>query len=255
VSIVHDPNRYLMTTDWVSQVGVPLLTFLEPTAVGNQTERRVMFAGACDVDFSFIPVQQMAEWRHHGMPDEVALVAQRGTRILFDKDGAFTELLRELPPRPQPRTNPPSALVFTEAVNDFLYHAVWCAKKLYRGERWLAKQACDGYLKQQLLRMMEWHAQAQHQWQLDTWHAGRFLEQWASPEALAGLPKTFAHYTAEDIQRALLATLDLYRQLAVTVAVSLNYAYPDETHHFVATWIQEHSPTGVTNAGPRLTTE
>ena len=51
VSIVYDPNRYLMTTDRVSQVGVPLLTFLEPTAVGNQTERRVMFKGAYDVDF------------------------------------------------------------------------------------------------------------------------------------------------------------------------------------------------------------
>ncbi len=252
VIIVRDPSRYLTTTDWLAQIGVPLLTFLEPTAVGDLTERRVLFEGACDVDFSFVPVSIVQEWGQHGMPDAVAHVAQRGARLLFDKDGDFAELLAGLPPRPR-RIAPPSAAVFTEAVHDFLYHVIWCAKKLRRGELWLAKQSCDGYLKRQLLRMIEWDAQARQQWQLDTWHEGRFLEHWAAPAVLTRLPATFAVYASQDIERALLATLSLYHELAVAVAAALNYAYPDAAHTYVMTWLQQHNVTGDTNAAPGRT--
>jgi aminoglycoside 6-adenylyltransferase len=250
VIIVRDPRRYLTTTDWLAQIGVPLLTFLEPTAVGALTERRVLFEEACDVDFSFIPLSMVQDWHQRGMPDELILVAQRGVRLLFDKDGTFAELLRGLPPQATPRIAPPSESMFTEAVHDFLYHVIWCAKKLYRGEQWIAKQSCDGYLKRKLLQMIAWDAQARRQWQLDTWHEGRFLEQWARPEVLTRLPDTFAVYASQDIQRALFATLSLYHELAIRVASTMNYAYPDAAHAYVMTWLQQHSVTGDTPAAP-----
>src|SRR3712207_4474218 len=35
VVVVTDPQPYLTTTDWLAQIAVPHLTFLEPTAIGN----------------------------------------------------------------------------------------------------------------------------------------------------------------------------------------------------------------------------
>lgn len=167
VVIVTDPHQYLSTTDWLTHIAVPHLTFLEPTAVGNLTERRVLFDGARDVDFIFVPTRVVKDLLSQGLDDAVALLFQRGVNLLFDKDDDFHALLSNVSPRSVQHV-PPSETVFTELINDYLYHVLWCAKKLYRGERWFATLACDGDLKHRLLRMMEWYAQVQHQWQLDT---------------------------------------------------------------------------------------
>lgn len=241
--IVTDPQVYLSTTDWLAHIAVPHLSFLEPTAVGNMTERRVLFDGARDVDFSFIPTTIVAQWRRQGLADDVALVAQRGLRLLFDKDGDFRALLSIVPPRPIQHVVPPSEAIFTALINDFLYHVLWCAKKLYRGELWFAALACNGDLKHRLLRMIEWHAQVRHHWQLDSWHGGRFLEHWAAPEVLAALPGTFAGYNSDAVQRALMDTLNLFHHLATIVARDLHLPYPDAAYAYVLTWIQEQAAT------------
>lgn len=73
---------------------------------------------------------------------------------------------------------------------------------------------------------MEWHARATRGWDLDTWERGHLLEEWADPRALEGLRDAFAHYDEKDIWRALLATMNLFRWLAVETADRLNHSYP-----------------------------
>jgi len=58
--------------------------------------------------------------------------------------------------------SPPAPAEFLNAVNDFWYHAVWTAKKLRRGELWIAMSCLDSYMKRRLLQMIEWHARATH---------------------------------------------------------------------------------------------
>lgn len=241
VVIVTDPHRYVSTTDWLAHIAVPHLTFLEPTAVGNLTERRVLFDGARDVDFIFVPTAVVKDVLRQGLDDGVALLFQRGVNLLFDKDDDFRALLSTVPPRPVQHHVPPSEDDFTAFINDDLYHVLWCAKKVYRGERWFATLACNGDLKHRLLHMIEWHAQVQHQWQVDTWHQGRFLEHWAAPEILDAIPSTFATYDTVDVQRALRDELNLFHQLAVLVARALHYPYPDAAHAYVATCLQHYA--------------
>ncbi len=248
VVIVTDPHLYLSTIDWITHIAVPHLTFLEPTAVGNLTERRVLFDGARDVDFIFVPTTVVRDVLRQGLDDAVALLFQRGVNLLFDKDDDFRTLLSAVPLHSVQQNTRPSEAVFTELINDYLYHVLWCAKKLYRGERWFATLACDGDLKHRLLRMMEWHAQVQHQWQLDTWHNGRFLEHWTAPEILDALPRTFATYDTQDVQRALREDLHLFHHLAVSVARDLHYPYPDEAHAYVVTWLQHQAASDESSA-------
>ncbi len=55
VLIVTDPQPYLTSADWLRNFGEVWITFVEPTARGSEMERRVLFAGGLDVDFSVIP--------------------------------------------------------------------------------------------------------------------------------------------------------------------------------------------------------
>lgn len=229
IVITTDPERYLATTEWLENIGNPWLTFLEPTGTGGDVERRALFEGGLDVDFAITPndeFEQLVQGGLESAPDVLDIV-RRGTRVLLDKDGAVAQLARRARSIETPPPQPPTQAEFLEVVNDFLYHAVWTAKKLRRGELWTAKGCVDSYMKWRcLLRMIEWHARADKGWSYDTWHGGRFLEEWADPRALEGLRGAFAYYEEPDVRHALWATMELFRWLAVETAERLRYPYP-----------------------------
>ena len=221
VVVTTDPEHYLSKADWLENIGSYWLTFIEPTAAGNEKERRVLFKDSLGVDFAIIHREKVQKVIQDG---QVAGVFRRGMRVLLDKDGITSQLTPSSAEPPSP--HPPSHSEFLEVVNDFWYHAVWTAKKLRRGELWTAKACSDSYMKWRLIRMMEWHARSMKGWGYDTWHSGRFLEEWADPRPLEGLRSAFAYYNKDDVWRGLLATMELFRWVAVETADRLKYQYP-----------------------------
>ncbi len=218
-----DIERYIASADWVENIGVHWLTFVERTP-GGGWERRVLFDGGLDVDFALNPAAELAHLATGAISPDVADVIRRGVRVLVDKDGLVARL-GDVPPEVPP-FQPPTEAEFLNLVHDFWYHTLWTMKHLRRGEVWWAKSCCDVYLKELLRRMLEWHARAVQGPDHDTWMRGRFLEEWADPRAVAQLPQVFAHYDQQDIARALQATMGLFRWLAVETAQRWGYAYP-----------------------------
>ena len=238
VVVSTDPDCYLSETDWLEPLGTPWLTFLERQAVGEGLERRVLFEGALDVDFVPLAYETVRQMAFEGWPPKVAAVLRRGFRLVLDKDDLRQSLLIGGVPDTAPLSAPPPTQEeFLELCHDFLYHAVWAAKKLRRGELWIAKSCADCYMKQLLLGMIEWHARSERGWDYDTWHGGRFLEEWADPRALDGLRGAFARYEESDIRRALLATMDLFRRIGRETAARLGCPYPEEADERVTAWI------------------
>jgi aminoglycoside 6-adenylyltransferase len=187
----------------------------------------VLFDSGQDVDFALLP-SAGAAWMSTD-PGAVA-VLDRGFRVLVDKDNLERALRGVAPVSPAP----PDAAAFGQLTSDFWYHALWTAKKLRRGEIWIAMQCCDCHLKTLLVRLLAWHAQASHP-RLDTWHGGRFLERWADRAALRELGGTFARYDAEDVARALWATVALFerleRECAVRLGLQLTVAHDQVRRH------------------------
>lgn len=225
VIAARDPGLRIEDSGWIEQMGKPWVSFVEPTADGRTLERRVLFAPGLDVDFAFFPAALFQEMVGGEIPRDVADVLRRGVRVLLDKDGLIAPLLPfrgEVPP-----PAPPTPEAFANLVNDFWYHSVWAAKHLRRGELWWAKSSSDMGMKELLRHMLEWHARATRGADHDTWLRGRFLEEWADPRAVAALRSAFAHYDREDIARALLATMDLFRWVSRETAEQLGYPYPE----------------------------
>ncbi|MGC9395006.1 MAG: aminoglycoside 6-adenylyltransferase [Anaerolineae bacterium] len=224
IILADNPEPYWATADWLHNVGVPWLTFVEPLHDGRGFERRVLFEGGLDVDFVPSPVTFFRQMLDTELLPDVAELLHRGARFLVDKEG-FAERIKQIPVLPS-HYHPPAESEFLNLVHDFWYHTVWTAKKLRRGELWTAKSCCDSYLKQLLRRMLEWHTRARRGASVDTWMSGRFLEEWADARAVAALPAIFAHYDEADVWRALLATMELFHWLALETAEALGYTSP-----------------------------
>lgn len=243
IVVAADPGQYLASAAWLSAIAVPWLTFIETSGDGRVLERRALFEGGLDVDFAFLPLEMARQMAQFGLPPDVADMFRRGARLLLDKDDLFASIM-DLAGAPLPPVSPPSPDEFMNLVNDFWYHAVWSAKHLRRGELWWAKSGCDDHMKYLLRRMLEWHARLRHGPEHDTWLRGRFLEEWADPRAVKELHQTFAHYDAQDIWRALFATMDLFRWLSYEAAGSLGYGYPRLGEQHATGLVQELLETG-----------
>jgi aminoglycoside 6-adenylyltransferase len=234
--IVTDPSIYLSDTVWLRRFGEPCLTFVESTAVGDFREQRVLFKDGRDVDVSLLPAVAVRRMIEQQVPAEIADVLSRGFIILVDKDG-LAERLTDKARWAESVDKLPTESKWRETSNDFLYHIVWAAKKARRGELWVAKSSCDGYQKNLLLLLIEWHARMKGQ--RDTWHKGRFLERWADPAILRELPRTFAEYTLADVQRAIMANLRFYERFGREVADHFGYDFPDDGYSFVADQVKQ----------------
>jgi aminoglycoside 6-adenylyltransferase len=202
VLFVDDPRPLLADGTWLAAFGTPLLTFVEPAAVGGGLERRVLYEDGNEVDFAVFPVEAAKSLA----ADPVAAgVLRRGYRVLHD-DAGVTALLAAASPTPAPRRDP------AEIVHDFWYHALWTAKKLRRGEELMARQCFEGLLKALLLELARAHAQACDPG-VDTWHGSRFAETWADPDAREAVWEATAR-RPEELPAALRRLCDAFDRLA-----------------------------------------
>jgi len=241
VVITTNAEHYVLTSDWVKNMGKLLLTFIEPTSAGDEKERRVLYDGMLDVDFAIFPFEKarliQREKESSQLAAQLANAFGRGMRVLIDKDNLLSDLKKTLPPSTKASPEVPTQTEFLSVVNDFLYHTVWTAKHLLRGELWWADSCCNCRLSQLMLKMMEWHVQTEHDWKYDTWFRGRFLEQWTDQQILEELKATFTHYDEQDTRKALFAALNMFRRIATQTAKKLGYDYPEDEDRRIREWL------------------
>jgi aminoglycoside 6-adenylyltransferase len=230
--VTTDLERYIRNAEWLNDIGKFHLTFLEHTHTGGLVERRVLFDGGHDVDFIPVPFELVRD----GIPVDAENVLRKGYTVLIDKDGLSSKLPRDF--NDSRNFSSPTESEFLQLVNDFLYHVLWTAKKLCRGELWTAKMCCDGLMKWQLLRLIEWYEQTINN--VDTWHNGRLLERWVSPHIVVDLRNTFSHYDLEDQWNALYSTLQVFHSLGCVLAEKFNYEYPFQADEYITGLIREY---------------
>ncbi len=235
VIFAEDVDLFLSNEGWLENLGEYWLTFLEDTPIGDTKERRVLFEGALDVDFAVLSSGDFDKVKEN---HEIRSTLSKGYKVLIDKDGLFDDI--EFTQDETSRSEEdklPSQSEFDNLVKDFWYHTLWSAKKLFRGEIWIAKSGVDGYLKSKLLRMIEWHAIVKGE--EDIREEGRFLESWADHRVIDDLEKCFSHYEEEDIKRALKKTMELFRWITKEVSDELGYGYPSNADERCTEWVEE----------------
>jgi aminoglycoside 6-adenylyltransferase len=241
VLVTTDADPYVEGTDWLADLGDPLLSFHRRTPVGEFRERHVLFEDGLEADLVPISLAELEPLDE--LSTDVLAVLSRGYRAIVDKDGladALDALLEDVDETALTQPTPTEG-EFVETVHQGWYWAFWSAKKLRREELWTAKWGIDVNLKQEcLLPLLRWHAQSVHD--REVWHLGRFLEEWADSQALTDLPATFATYDGTDCWRALCATMELFRWVGQEAASDLDYPYPEEVDERVSALVTELAP-------------
>jgi len=227
---VTDPAVYLESSDWLSEIGPVLVSFVVSTA-GGEPEQLVLFDGGLNVDFVIVGIDGLRRAAEAGRVPPGFL---RGARVIVDKDGVAVRTVPSEFRAPTPaRPSPEEAVA---GLTRFWYGAYYIAKQLRRGDLWVAlsrqREMTDG-----MLGLLETHAHATRGWDLDTWHRGRFIDRWADPTALADLPGIFPGYSEGEAWRALVATVDLFRRLAAELAAGLGVPYPQAVDDSVSNLI------------------
>ena len=239
ILVTDEPDRYIHEAAWLAEIGDVIVTFAQRTS-GEGWERRVLFDGWLDVDFVAEPPDRVRAARDGAVDDSADAwnFLGRGHRVIVDKMGAEEALARATRGMARPPAAAPSPAEFMSVVDDFWYHAVWTAKRIRRGELFWAKRGCDEKLKALLLRALNWHAQAMHGADHDTWFRGRFLEEWAERRAVSELRDAYAHYDRDDVARALPATMRLFRRVCSETCAAWGLAEPRELAETVTTWVE-----------------
>lgn len=196
-------------------------------------ERRVMFDPHLDVDFVILTPEYFS-----GMLQikEVQQVFKKGYKVLFDKIDVTNNF--KVPGDTAPVHSLPAQYQFDNLVQDFWYHVIWVSKKMLRGEIWVAKECLDSNLKHLLRTMAEWHAATVLG--NTPWHNGRFIEQWADPRLVSCFSAIFAIYDRNSMLLAMIETMNIFRLLAIEVAESLEYSYPQQADQAAVSFVHNY---------------
>lgn len=224
ILFVDDLSAYAADASWLNQFGAVEIAALEHSPRGD-VEWIAVFEDGRKLDVLFAPaVPEIDLSPYH-------VVIQRGARVAIDRSGQLAGAIQSVPPGSFER---PTAAEFSAAIQQAWLAALRAVKFNRRGDLWRAKQACDCELKQYLLTFMEWQAQTKN---VDTWHAGRYLPEWADRSVVEALPAAFAVYDRSDIYRALHVSIDLLNRIAAELAARWNFDYPAATAARVAKWL------------------
>lgn len=232
VLFTSNQHFYLTNCEWLENMGNVLNSFVYQTA-GGDPERLTLFEGGWQVDFvihTHDSLKQIVESK--SIPNNF----YRGVKVIIDKDNIATNIMPKQFVAPHSITITESA--FKQIVNMFLFTVLYTAKQILRNELWIAK-ARDANMKDLLLQIIEWHEKVVNGNTYDTWHAGRFLCEWASVDIQNDLENTFGHFNKVDSWKSLLATLNLFQRLSHDISKKMNFSYPDELDKYIYSWINE----------------
>jgi aminoglycoside 6-adenylyltransferase len=183
----------------------------------------VQFEVGLKIDFTLWPVEMLQKVaQQETLPAEF----DAGYRVLLDKDG-LAEGIR--PPSyrgylPQP----PSEARYREQIENFFLCAAYVAKYLLRDDVMAAKYLLDGEMKHEnLLPILEWHIEIEHDWQVKLGNYGRRIKKWLRPDLWAALESTYAGAGVEENWQALFRLMDLMHKVGVEVGAQFGFAYPD----------------------------
>lgn len=227
----NDAEHYVKATDWMSIFGMVWACVFQRTRAGDP-EWLVLYAGGLKVDFFFAPITgELTDLLFNG---RYATVAQRGVRVLLDKDSLKPFVMPPFSPTKQEK---PTTEEFTAVCQKFHLYAYRTATILKRGDLWRAHSFINQEMRPALLTMLAWQAQATHGLDFDTWYDGRFLEKWSDPRAIEALPTTFATYDFAALREAILALLDLFGWLMHATAVLWQFAISTSGTTQLAAWV------------------
>jgi aminoglycoside 6-adenylyltransferase len=219
IYVVTEKESFLADSSWIKIFGELMILQLPDDMSDSPPEGKdsycylMQFADGNRIDLTLIPVDKLDKLE----PDSLTLT-------LLDKDGI-------LPPYDPPNDSgylpkPPTAKAFFDCINEFWWVSPYVAKGLWRHEIPYAKQMLDSYVREQLMKMLDWYVGMRTGFQKSPGKLGKYLEKYLEPELWRLLLSTYTDADYDHTWDALFAMGDLFRRIAIPVARHFDFTYP-----------------------------
>lgn len=228
-----DPNNLVKNNLWMENISNVWVWIPEKSNEGYPA-RLVIFEGGYKVDFTFSPLEKLEKWiNNQELPDAL----QTGYQFIIDRNNYSLRL--KTPTYTQPVTAKPSQDEFLAVVNEFWFEAWHVAKYIKRNDLWLVKFRDNGVLKEDLLKMIEWHSLAKHDWNINVWYGGHYISEWADPDIYSSVHTIFGTFDRDSSKKALEACADLFIRVSREVVDKLNFEYPSKIEQGWKVWLEK----------------
>jgi len=198
----------------------------DPELEANSTYAYLMqFMDGNRIDLSFHPLERTA-----------TIMEDSLSQVLLDKDQRIATL-----PAPSDRgywPKPPSAKAFDDCCNEFWWVSVYSAKGLWRGELTYAHCMLDGYVRDELMKMLTWYFGIKTSFEKAAGKCGKYLKTGLTEAEWQQLEHTYAGSNPEHTWQALFAMGGLFRQIAGGVAQKMGFTYPTQDDERVSAFLQ-----------------
>lgn len=224
------PDDYLTSTAFAESLGMVWNSIVVKNPCGDD-ERQTIYEGGFKLD---LVLKDFADYEKHLENETVPGYLQRGAQLIVENDERANKLLPE-------EIAPPSKEPITQEGLDQLNQKFWfvtmaISKQLLRKENWAAK-AYDGEYHQLLLQVVEWFEMALRGEDYDTWHDGRYLEEWVEPAIYDELIGTFVGFDTDSNWDALQNSMNLFTRLARSIATKKGLDLDESLRENVVKWI------------------
>ncbi len=219
---LQDTSRHTTTDEWLSVFGEVACICHERVELPwiNLTwyVKRVLYEDNRALDFSIMP---------HGKIDDVLEINKEihalGFHVLYDSTGGELHHKMEQSIRSVVRDQilEPGITEINRTVHEILFHIVNTYKKVKRGELWIATSEINCVIKENLLRMIEYHNARVSKKNNILTYEGRLLENRTDPRILRLLTHCFVSYDERSVLSGLEHVLDLthmmYREICTAI--------------------------------------
>jgi aminoglycoside 6-adenylyltransferase len=222
VYLVTEVAPFRDDAGWIGRFG-EIMILQTPDAMGDPLPNDdgsfaylMQFADGNRIDLTLFPIAKLAEFGSDSL-----------SVLLLDKDGMFEPFLP--PSESDYLPKPPMPGEYADCCNEFWWVCAYAAKGLWREETVYAKYMLDNVVREQLVKMLEWHIGVKTGFSRNPGKFGKHFRQYLlAPELWELLQQTYADAGDENTWDALLAMCDLFRRAARPVGEHFDYPYPHD---------------------------
>lgn len=219
VFVVKDMDSFMKNKKWIDVFGervimqTPENMDLFPSSLGARFSYLMLFKDGNRIDLTLVPIEERDQWNG----------GERLAVVLLDKDG-------DLPKLPQPTdqdywTKQPTYAFFSDCCNEFWWVATYVAKGLWRGELIYAIDHLS-IMRTMLLQMLEWQVGEKTNYKVSIGKNGKYLERHMRKEDWGKLVATYSELDKKGIWSAFFVAIELFDDIAISVAKILKLEYP-----------------------------
>jgi aminoglycoside 6-adenylyltransferase len=232
VYLVSDVESFVDDIDWTKQFGDMLIMQVPEEMDGGWSQSKdkyaylMQFKDGNRIDLTLL---------HLNLSELSRVPRDSQSILLLDKDNLIKKF--DPPSDKDYLPKPPTRKEFHDCCNEFLWVTTYVAKGLARRELTYAKHVSEQVVKEELIKLLIWHAGLKTDYQETMGKFGKYLENYLEPELWNKFAETYVDANYKNMWKSLFLMCEIFNVLAIEIAKHFSYEYNQKEYKDVVEYL------------------